>query len=139
MTIGGDLPARFCIHAVGPDYPVLMQRRGRKALPECDALVTAAYRSSLACAAGASLRTVAFSLLSAGIFRGVQTLENVLLASLRGLEEGLYPELAEVHLIAFTPEELKALLEVCSAWEAAALAQGQGAGIAAAGAASAGA
>jgi len=118
MTIGGDLPCRYCIHAVGPDYPVLMQRRGRKALPECDALVTSAYRASLGCAAQQGLRSVGFSLLSAGIFRGVQSLENVLLASLRGLEEGLYPELQEVHLIAFTPPELTALVQVCNAWTA---------------------
>lgn len=114
MTIGGDLKARFCIHAVGPDYPVLMQRRGRKALAECDALVTSAYRASLNCASQEALSSVAFSLISAGIFRGVQTLENVLVASLAGIQEGLYAELREVHLVAFKRTELAGLLSVCS-------------------------
>lgn len=115
ITVGGDLRARYCIHAVGPDYPVLMAKKGKKGLAECDALLTSAYRSSLGCAEAESLQTVAFCLLSAGIFRGVQSLENVLIAGLKGIQEGVYPELREVHVIAFTPPELAALGKCCDA------------------------
>ncbi len=56
-TGGGDLPARWVIHTVGPVYG----RQGGELLAEC-------YRSSLAVADSLGARTVAFPLISAGAY-----------------------------------------------------------------------
>eukprot|EP00746_Dinoflagellata_sp_MGD_P160999 gnl/MRDRNA2_/MRDRNA2_88002_c0_seq1.p1 gnl/MRDRNA2_/MRDRNA2_88002_c0~~gnl/MRDRNA2_/MRDRNA2_88002_c0_seq1.p1 ORF type:complete len:242 (-),score=48.21 gnl/MRDRNA2_/MRDRNA2_88002_c0_seq1:55-729(-) len=114
ITIGGDLKAQYCIHAVGPDYITRMGKRGRRALAECDELLKSAYQNSLQCAQEKELRTIGFSLLSAGIFRGTQSLENVIIAGLRGIHDSLYPSLQEIHLIAFTQDELVALKNACA-------------------------
>lgn len=113
LTIGGDLKVPFCIHAVGPNYRTEMMCH-QKTQEDCDALVTSAYSSAMRCAAEKQLQTVGFSLISAGIFRGEQSLENVLAAGVSGIAQSVYPELREVHLIAFTGEECDALEAVCS-------------------------
>ena len=112
ITIGGELKVPYCIHAVGPNYRVAMRTRGLT-MDACDALVSAAYSSALGCAQQYELKSVGFSLISSGVFRGDQTLERVLSAGLRGVVAGAYLGLEEVHLIAFDAEELAALLEVC--------------------------
>jgi len=61
LTIGGRLPARFVIHAVGPVY-----RDGRHGE---DALLARAYRRSLELAVGAGLGSVAFPSISTGAYR----------------------------------------------------------------------
>eukprot|EP00930_Biecheleria_cincta_P096877 TRINITY_DN88654_c0_g1_i1.p1 TRINITY_DN88654_c0_g1~~TRINITY_DN88654_c0_g1_i1.p1 ORF type:complete len:810 (+),score=96.53 TRINITY_DN88654_c0_g1_i1:222-2432(+) len=113
ITIGGSLPTAYCIHAVGPDYS--SQMRSGASLAACDALVSSAYKSALKCAQEKKLASVGFSLLSAGVFRGPQSLENVLKMGVLGIRDGWYVGLDEVHLVAFSKEELPALQEVCSA------------------------
>jgi len=113
LTIGGRLKAQFCIHAVGPDYKVLMNDQ-MMPMEECDKIVSKTYRSALECAKGKSIRHVAFALISSSIFRGPQTLEAVLEAGIDGIQSGLYPELQEVALVAFTQNERTTLETLCS-------------------------
>jgi len=112
MTIGGRLKAQYCVHAVGPNYNILVYDQ-RMPMEECDKIVSKAYRSALECAKSKSLRSVAFSLISASIFRGPQTLEAVLEAGIEGIQGGLYPELKEVALVAFTQKERTTLEMLC--------------------------
>jgi O-acetyl-ADP-ribose deacetylase len=58
-TPGGDLPARWVIHTVGPIYAKSEDR---------SPLLAAAYRSSLRVADELNARTVAFPAVSAGIY-----------------------------------------------------------------------
>ena len=60
ITIGGDLPAKHVIHAVGPVY-----RDGKHGEPE---LLASCYRRSLEIAAENGLRSVAFSAISCGVY-----------------------------------------------------------------------
>ena len=66
------------------------------------------------CARIKGLRSVGFSLISAGVFRGQQSLENVLRAGIRGISSMWYRELEEVHMVALWREELTALEAVCN-------------------------
>ena len=59
------------------------------------------------------MRTIAFSLLSAGIFRGEQSLAGVLEAGVDAVRAGAYENLQEVHLCAFTAEEQQTLINLC--------------------------
>ena len=45
VTAGGDLAAKWCVHAVGPDYSV--ETRTGKSYEDCDALVRSAYTASM--------------------------------------------------------------------------------------------
>lgn len=58
-TTAGDLPARWVIHTVGPNYAAGERDRG---------LLVSAYRRSLAVADELGAETVALPLLSAGIY-----------------------------------------------------------------------
>lgn len=58
-TTGGDLPATWVIHTVGPNYSA--GERDRTLLESC-------YRRALAVAGERGARTVAFPLISAGIY-----------------------------------------------------------------------
>lgn len=60
LTTGGDLPARYVIHTVGPIYG---QHGGNE--PE---LLAACYRNSLAVAVAHNLRTIAFPSISTGAY-----------------------------------------------------------------------
>lgn len=45
ITIGGQLLAKYCIHAVGPDYGTLLASGG--SLSDCDDLLRSAYTSAM--------------------------------------------------------------------------------------------
>lgn len=107
ITIGGELPSTFCIHAVGPAY------MDYASFEEGDKLLFGAYQASMACAKSKSLRSIGFSLLSSGIFRGDQSLEKVLEQAVLGICASAYPGLTDVHLCAFKRDELDVLLEIC--------------------------
>eukprot|EP00927_Polykrikos_kofoidii_P056593 TRINITY_DN5068_c0_g1_i1.p1 TRINITY_DN5068_c0_g1~~TRINITY_DN5068_c0_g1_i1.p1 ORF type:complete len:263 (-),score=47.13 TRINITY_DN5068_c0_g1_i1:131-919(-) len=113
ITIGGDLRAAWCIHAVGPNYNVRMAVHNLS-LEECDAIVASAYASSMKVAKEKGLKTIAFSLLSAGIFRGEQSLKKVLEQGVVAVLEEWYDGLEEVHFVAFTSAEVFDLGEVCA-------------------------
>jgi O-acetyl-ADP-ribose deacetylase (regulator of RNase III) len=60
MTTGGNLPARFVLHTVGPVW-----RGGRNGEAE---LLTSCYRSALTLARDHSLASVAFASISTGVY-----------------------------------------------------------------------
>ena len=69
VTTGGDLKAAYCVHAVGPNYNTF----GEGEVEEADGLLRAAYIDSMRVARrerDPPVKTIAFSLLSAGVFRG---------------------------------------------------------------------
>jgi O-acetyl-ADP-ribose deacetylase (regulator of RNase III) len=114
VTAGGDLAADHCIHAVGPNYGWLERGDGEDeeaTLARGDALLAGAYAASMARAAEVGATTVAFSLLSAGIFRGARSLAAVLAIAVAAVARGAYPGLERVHLVAFTPREQKTLAQ----------------------------
>lgn len=60
ITTGGNLPARYVIHAVGPVY-----RDGRQGEP---ALLASCYRRSMEIARDYGLKSVAFPAISCGVY-----------------------------------------------------------------------
>lgn len=111
LTTGGDLKVDWCIHAVGPDY----ESASREGVPvsESDALLTAAYRNAMDCAAEKGIKILAFSLLSSGIFSGSRGLQAVLNLGVAAVKAGAYTGLKEVHLVAFGGGELPELIAAC--------------------------
>ncbi len=61
ITKGYKLPARFVIHTVGPIYYEYTP-------DEAEALLTSCYENSLKLAMGKGLKTIAFPLISAGVY-----------------------------------------------------------------------
>jgi len=105
----GSLNTPYVVHAVGPNYHAYAEEE------EADELLASAYKSSLDCGKHAKLEGIAFCLLSAGIFRGSRTLEEVLRIGLKSIcgYEG-YDELKEVVVCGFTDNELNALVQICT-------------------------
>jgi len=113
----GDLHVPFVIHAVGPCY------FDYDKLSEGDALLASAYRESLEQAHYANLEQVAFSLLSAGVYRGEQTLHNVLLIGIETILEWTLQHqqqhdekessLTQVYMCGFNARECNALVDIC--------------------------
>ena len=66
-------------------------------------------------AAQSKFETVAFSLISASIFRGDRSLLAVLRLAVETVCAHSYEGLKEVHLVAFTEAELRALLRAAQA------------------------
>jgi O-acetyl-ADP-ribose deacetylase (regulator of RNase III) len=105
----GSIGCKYVIHAVGPAY------FSYPTIEEPDTLLRSAYQQSLERAREVKLEAVAFSLLSAGVFRGSRSRRNVLgigVESICGFDYREYPELEEVHMFAFSPIELNMLLQV---------------------------
>lgn len=113
-TIAGNLRCDWVIHAVGPNYRLFEGEPSGAWLPteEADALLYSAYRSAMAEARRLGLVDVAFSLISAAIFRGSRPLEAVLRIGVLATLANAYPGLKEVVLVAFTEEEERALVAV---------------------------
>ena len=110
----GSLRCDAVIHAVGPNYHSLPDGEGDE-LERGDALLRSAYVNSMARAKEEQCKTVAFSLLSAGIFRGRQSLDTILAISVGAVADGAYEGLERVHLVAFTPAEQRKLKAAAAA------------------------
>jgi O-acetyl-ADP-ribose deacetylase (regulator of RNase III)/Tfp pilus assembly protein PilF len=110
LTTGqfGALRCACVIHAVGPDYR-------RTDLKKGDALLRSAYGEAMRLARDQDCSTVAFSLLSAGIFRGKRSLEDVLHIAVEALRDACFEGLDRVHLVAFSDEEQEVLQRVAAA------------------------
>ena len=93
ITTGGDLPARFVIHTVGPVW-----HGGESGEPR---LLADAYRNSLALAEKEGLKTVAFPGISTGVYGyPVEAAARVALTTIEEyLESG--SELEEVRIVLF--------------------------------------
>eukprot|EP00397_Hematodinium_sp_SG-2012_P030187 GEMP01031952.1.p1 GENE.GEMP01031952.1~~GEMP01031952.1.p1 ORF type:complete len:438 (+),score=108.80 GEMP01031952.1:134-1447(+) len=109
MTIGGDLKARWVVHAVGPSF----EHRNDQ---EEDIKLISAYLSSLELASEHKCKTVAFSPISCGAYRGPRTLESVLKLGWDALllwcqEDGVEMNPMEIFMVGFRPEEQELLLK----------------------------
>jgi len=85
-----------------------------------DTLLVDAYHRSLDCAGELKLASVGFSLLSAGVFRGVRSLNEILTIAVRavaGYDYSQHKSLREVHLVAYTKEEQDELVSAAKALE----------------------
>ena len=104
----GALRCACVIHSVGPDYRQTDLKKG-------DALLRSAYLEAMRLAREHDCSTVAFSLLSAGIFRGGRSLDDVLMIAVEALRDACFEGLERVHLVAFSDEEQEVLQRVAAA------------------------
>jgi len=104
-----DLQSDFVIHAVGPSYPEDPLQKEEE--EKIDKLLYSAYEESMNLCHQNGIKSVGFSLLSSGIFRGYRTLEDVLRIAVRAIRDNMRSEM-EVLLIGFTQEEVDSLLQV---------------------------
>jgi O-acetyl-ADP-ribose deacetylase len=91
-TTAGDLPARWVIHVVGPNYTAGQRDR---------ALLTSCYRNALRVADELGARTVAFPLVSAGIYGW--PLDDAVDAAVDTLRT-TPTDVEESRLVAFSPD-----------------------------------
>lgn len=114
-----QLQVPFVIHSVGPNYNRFLTYE------EPDQLLQSAYEAALYECQKNEISKVAFSLLSAGVFRGSRELGAVLgmavseisnwvsSTQLEGGSNNCHPK--EITLCAFTEAEARALVEFCDA------------------------
>ena len=99
----------YVIHAVGPNYNLIDD------LNEGDKLLSLAYVASLTCAESLKLEAIAFSLLSAGVYRGQRSVKEVLKIGVDAIYNFKgYAELQEVHVFAFSDIEVDALTDIAN-------------------------
>uniref|UniRef100_A0A6B2LKD1 Macro domain-containing protein n=1 Tax=Arcella intermedia TaxID=1963864 RepID=A0A6B2LKD1_9EUKA len=109
---------KYIIHTVGPVYRIPFTQRfqteeeKREFLIQKDPLLEQAYQSSLQLAKELQVETLGFSLLSAGVFRGERSLEDILLIGLRSVMKHTPPSLKEVTLVCWTQEEQDCLVKL---------------------------
>lgn len=103
-TTAGALPAKWVIHAVGPNYNA--GQRDRSLLESC-------YRRALQVADQLGARTVAFPLISTGIFGWPR--EDAIAAAVESIA-GADTCVDEVRLVAFNPEMHKQVLAKLASW-----------------------
>ena len=105
----GSLHVPYVIHAVGPDYTEF----GDDQLDQADILLQSAYSSCLQCGKEKKMECIAFSLLSAGVYRGKRSLKHVLEIGLGSIIHfGGFEELKDVFVCAFLQEEVDTLIEI---------------------------
>jgi len=103
ITTGGNLPAKYVIHTVGPVYGSGGHEKA--------ALLAACYRNSLALAVANELKTIAFPAISTGIY-GYPQNEAANVAS-RAIEQFLVNEakIDEVRLVFFSSGDTAVFLK----------------------------
>lgn len=92
-TTAGDLPAKWVVHTVGPNYAAGQRDRG---------LLTSCYRRSLEVADELGARSVAFPLISAGIYGW--PLDDAIDAAVTTIWATLTTNVADVRIVAFSPD-----------------------------------
>ena len=98
ITTGGDLPAQYVIHTVGPIW-----RGGDRGEA---GLLASCYKNSLALAGDSGLATVAFPSISTGVYGyPVARAARVALTAVREALPGI-PSLTEVRFVLFSDEDL---------------------------------
>jgi O-acetyl-ADP-ribose deacetylase (regulator of RNase III) len=108
----GELNTGHIIHAVGPNYLCFDTE---EEIAEGDELLSSAYTCSLQQGREAKLEAIAFSLLSAGVFRGSKTVDEVLTIGMEAIcKFDGYEELKNVYMCAFNQNEADALVGVAT-------------------------
>jgi len=112
----GALKVPHVIHAVGPryfDFENEDTNKNDEVIKQADQLLQSAYLNTLERAKEVHLEAVAFSLLSAGVYRGSQTRYHVLRIGMETiLQFQGYKALQEVHMCAFSPVECNTLMNI---------------------------
>ena len=108
ITPGFNLPAKYIIHTAGPIY-----RDGQHGEPE---LLRACYINSLQLAADKNLRSVAFPLISSGIYGYPK--EAAMRVAVRAMKDFLTTHDMEVILAVFNPGLVELFKRVTSELEA---------------------
>jgi O-acetyl-ADP-ribose deacetylase (regulator of RNase III) len=103
-TIGGDLPARLCIHAVGPNFSFHRD--------DGESLLSGAYAAAMREGGKHDATSIAFSLLSASIFRAERPLVDVLRLGAVAVAQNVYEGCTHVLLYGYTQEECDVLESV---------------------------
>jgi len=103
ITTGGNLPARFVIHTVGPIY-------GRNPASEADLLANC-YRNSLRLAVENQLTSIAFPSISTGAFGYPK--DQAAAISSDALKKSLIENavISQVRLVFFQPRDLRVFLQ----------------------------
>lgn len=96
-TTAGDLPARWVIHTVGPNYNAGQRERS---------LLISCYRRCLHVAHELGARTVAFPLISAGIYGW--PLDDAVAVAVETLSVA-EPHVDEARIVAFSPQVFEAV------------------------------
>lgn len=110
----GTLQVPYVIHAVGPNYMTC------SSLQKGDKLLRSAYKASLERSQEAKLEAIAFCLLSAGVYRGKQSVRNVLRIAVTTIQKWTLHEaasLTHVFLCGFSTKEVHTLVEICTELE----------------------
>lgn len=100
ITIAGKLPCNKVIHAVGPRIGF-----GPNYDDDLALLDASAYEKSMLRAKENNLKTVAFCIISGGIFRGGCSLKTVIKTGMDAIAKNIYPGLEQVVYCGFTPTE----------------------------------
>lgn len=100
LTSGCRLPAQRIAHAVGPDYAEVAGLG--LSTDQGHALLRAAYLATLSAARKVNAKSVGFSMLSSGIFKGSMSVHRIYEIAVAAVLDGVYEGLREVHLIGFT-------------------------------------
>lgn len=106
LTISGDLPCEYVIHAVGPRFNLHGPWEDEFKLLED------AYKNALARAHEKNLESVAFCILSAGLYRGGCSLQRIVEIGLKSIIKNVYPGLKRVFFCAFTDAEREAISDI---------------------------
>ena len=106
----GELLVPYVIHAVGPKYARYAEKHKEE---EADVKLANAYTASLARAQEVGIEAIAFSLISAGAYRGEKrTLHDIVQIALTTLCSMRYEGLKEIHVCGFNENEYLTLIEV---------------------------
>jgi len=122
ITVGGNLDVTWCIHAVGPMFSFRDDDDDDSDRLRQETELRTAYERSVELAIEKKCRTVGFSLISAGVFRGPLSLDEVLTIGWNAIENFVQePKIVEqveetlsVFLVAFTEEEQHTLTRIAS-------------------------
>jgi len=111
ITIAGNIPVKWIVHAVGPRFTTLPPHKDQ------DRKLRTAYQKCLYLAAEKEASSMAFSLLSAGVFRGPRALKDPLQRGWNVIEEwcmhkgkGFQP--MKIYMCAFTVKEQELLVKI---------------------------
>ena len=105
-----ELLVPYVIHAVGPKYARYAEKHKEE---EADVKLANAYTASLARAQEVGIEAIAFSLISAGAYRGQKrTLHDIVEIVLTTLCSMRYEGLKEIHVCGFNENEYLTLIEV---------------------------
>lgn len=112
----GSIKSNHVIHAVGPDYNFFEVDDGYTV---ADELLQSAYINTLTIASNARLQELAFSLLSAGVFKGRRPLEHILELGVAAIlnwarGQGKSTSVESIVLCGFQESEASILLEIAT-------------------------